>query len=94
MKNLITPDMTFGYTVFLAVLLLLAGIGAIVCIVYLFRIFRAAHVFDPYTEYYEADEYEYHGWEDPALIPVKVERRAAHERTRIPVERIDPEIMP
>lgn len=75
--------LTFWQTVWIAVILFFAGIGAIVSIVYMIRLCIAANVFIPDTEYYEADEYEYHGWEDIDMIPVKVERK------RVPINFID-----
>lgn len=74
----------------LAAVLTLAGIGLIVCAVFMVRLCKAAGLIRRMdVEYLEDDELVFHGWEDPDMMPVKVERKAAPERKRVPVERIE-----
>ena len=80
----ILAELTFWQTVLLATILFFAGIGAIVSFVYLIRLCIAANWFIPDTEFYEEDEYDYHGWENIDMIPIKVERK------RTPIQFLEP----
>ena len=87
---MIYADMSLGYMTALATVITFAVIGFAVSAVFLFRMFKAAGLIRPRdAEYMEPDEFEYHGWEDPDMMPVKVERKAAPERKRVPVEYIE-----
>lgn len=88
---MIYADMSFGYMFLLATVILFAGIGLAVSSVFLFRMFQAAGLIRRMDEeYMEPDDYQYHGWEDPDMMPVRVERKAAPERRKVPIERIEP----
>lgn len=87
---MIYADMSFGYMTALAAVLTLAGIGLIVCAVFMVRLCKAAGLIRRMDdEYLEEDELVFHGWEDPDLMPIPVERKAEPAKKKVPIERIE-----
>ena len=71
---MIHADMNFFEMTGLAMLFLFAAIGLIAFAVMVFRVMNSDD-----TEYYEEDEYDFHGWENPEMIPVRPERKAKQQ---------------
>lgn len=71
---MIQADMSFWYMAGIALVILFAGIGVISFAVMVFRVMNSDD-----TEYYEEDEYDFHGWENPEMIPVRPERKAKQQ---------------
>lgn len=71
---MIHADMSFFEMTGLAMLFLFAAIGLIAFAVMVFRVMNSDD-----AEYYEEDEYDFHGWENPEMIPARPERKAKQQ---------------
>lgn len=74
---MIYADMSFWHMAGLGLLITFALFGVISFAVLVFRVMNSDD-----TEYYEEDEYDFHGWEDPEMIPARPERKTAGKQKK------------